>query len=211
MPNLVGQTLAQSRANADAVGLAVQQVEARYDATIPPGQIVAQDPAPGRQVPVGRTIAVVVSRGPLTVAVPDVRGQAFETARARLEELGLAVERVNRPTPGATRGAVVGQNPAAGAAVPPGTTVTLTVSAGDQITLPDVVGLNYQEAQRALTGAGFTVRSVNGQTREQILAENPAFFTVNPNVSDGQVISQSLPPGNYDRGTAIDIAYYKAR
>ncbi len=84
------------------------------------------------------------------------------------------------------------------------------MSAGDRVTLPSVVGLNYEQAVKALTDAGFTV-SVNGQTREQIQRENPNFFQVNPNPRNGEVISQSLAPGLYERGTAINIAYFRAR
>jgi hypothetical protein len=62
-----------------------------------------------------------------------------------------------------------------------------------------------------LTEAGFVV-NVNGQTKDQINKENPAFFTLYPNAQDGQVISQSFPADSYQkRGATVLIAYYKAK
>ena len=93
-----------------------------------------------------------------------------------------------------------------------GTTVRLTVSAGDLVTVPDVFGMPYETAQSTLRAAGFTVNSVNAMTRAQIEAQNPRFLQIYPNPQDGQVISQTLPAGQqYERGTAIGIAYYRAR
>jgi serine/threonine-protein kinase len=154
---------------------------------------------------------VVISRGQQTVAVPDLKGQSYERAAATLRELGLVAERKDVPSRNVAEGLVIDQEPLGGNDVRPGSTVTLVVSLGDVVLVPDLFGVNVEEARKQLTDAGFVV-NVNGQTKEQINKENPAFFAANPNVKDGQVISQSLPADSYQqRGVTIAIAYYKAK
>lgn len=212
VPNLVGKTPAQARTAVSGVGLGVEQIEARNSSSVPAGLILAQDPPAGAKVAPGKTIGVVVSRGPAQVAVPSLIGQDYDTAAGQLAALGLKVDRTDTSSRTVPKGAVIDQDPAPGAAATVGSTVTLTVSAGDVVVVPNVVGMPYQQAVTALREAGFNVTSVNGQTRDQILRENPQYFTANPNVRDGQVISQTLPAGaTYSRGAAIGIAYYKAK
>ena len=212
VPNFVGQTLGQSQEAAEAVGLTVEQVEARNSNTVRAGQVMLQNPEAGTPVSPGRTITVVVSRGPVLARVPNVAGQPYERAAAQLDGLGFDVARTNAPSRTAPQGTVIEQTPAAGTEAAGGTTVRLTVSAGDLVTVPDVFGMSYETAQSTLRAAGFTVNSVNPMTRAQIEAQNARFFQVYPNARDGQVISQTLPAGQqYERGTAIGIAYYRAR
>jgi len=109
------------------------------------------------------------------------------------------------------QGTVIDQDPLGGNSASPGATVTLTVSLGDVAQVPDLAGVSFETARQRLVDAGFVV-NVNGQTRAQLQQENPAFLAANPNVQDGQVISQSLPAGSFQaRGAAISIAYYRTR
>jgi serine/threonine-protein kinase len=208
VPNLLGKTLSQAQAAAKDAGFVAEQVEARYSDR-PAGTIIEQRPAAGTRAAKGTTISVVISRGQQTVAVPDVKGQSFERAAATLRDLGLVAARQDVPSRNVEEGIVLDQDPLGGNDVRPGATVTLIVSLGDMVLVPDLFGMNFEEAREQLIEAGFEVL-VNGQTRDQIDEENPAFFTVHPNVQDGQVISQSLPADSYQqRGATIAIAYYK--
>lgn len=221
VPNLAGRTLAGAQGAAGAVGLAVEQGGAGNSATVPAGQILTQDPAPGVRVERGTTIFVIVSRGPLLVTVPDVVDQGYETAAGRLGEAGLRVARVDQPSRDVPRNVVISQDPVGGAAVAPGTLVTLGVSSGapappptptanNLVQVPNVVGLSVEEARGRLAAAGLTLVSVNGQTRAQLQRENPAFLQNNPSLRSGQVISQSLAPGtSVQRGASINIAFFQ--
>jgi serine/threonine-protein kinase len=210
VPDLTGKTLAQARVAATAAGLTVEQVEARYSQQ-PANQIIEQNPAGGAPAARGSTITVVVSRGPQVVTVPDLGGQYYNQAASILDQNGLVAARKDAPSRTVPKGAIVDQSPAAGAGVAPGTTVTLTVSQGDVVTVPDLFGKQVDEAQKILAEAGFTV-TLDGQTKARLEVENPNFFKVYPNVQDGQVISQSLPAGTVvERGAAITVAYYKAK
>ncbi|MGN6756771.1 MAG: protein kinase domain-containing protein [Thermomicrobiales bacterium] len=210
VPDLTGKTLEQARTAATTAGLTVEQVEARYSDQ-PAGQIITQTPAGGAQAARGSTITVVVSRGQQVVKVPDLGGQYYNQAASILDQNGLIAARKDAPSRTVPKGAIIDQSPEAGAGVAPGTTVTLTVSQGDVVTVPNLFGKQVDEALKMLAEAGFVV-SLDGQTKARLEVENPNFFKVYPNVQDGQVISQSLPAGTVvERGAAITIAYYKAK
>ncbi|MBP2416843.1 Stk1 family PASTA domain-containing Ser/Thr kinase [Microlunatus capsulatus] len=93
------------------------------------------------------------------VTVPDVGGQSRAAAEAALRDADLVPRVV--PRAGAEDdavGTVLDQEPGADARVPAGSTVTLTVGAGEATaTIPDgLVGRPVAEAERALERLGFT-------------------------------------------------------
>ncbi len=209
-PDLTGKTLAEAKEAAAAVGLNAEQFGEGYS-TRPIGQIISQQPEAGRRVAPGSTLAVVISRGPQTITVPDVKGQGYTQAANQLAALGLVAARRDVPSRAVPQGTVIDQDPLGGNSANPGATVTLTVSLGDVAQVPDLAGVSFETARQRLVDAGFVV-NVNGQTRAQLQQENPAFLAANPNVQDGQVISQSLPAGSFQaRGAVISIAYYRTR
>ncbi len=210
VPDLTGRTLTEARAIASAAGLTVEQVGAQYSER-PAGQIVSQQPAAGRQLARGGTITIILSRGPQTVTVPDVKGQGYNQAAQQLEAVGLVATRNDVSSRNVPAGIVIDQDPLGGNTAQPGALVTLTVSIGDVAQVPDLFGDPVEIARQRLVELGFVV-NINGQTKAQIEAENPSFFKVYPTMQDGQVISQSQPPGAFvPRGSTISIAYYKAR
>ncbi len=94
-----------------------------YSGTVPSGEVVATRPAGGTGgVPVGARITVVVSRGPRLVRVVPVAGDTIAEAVAALEAEGLVVSEAIGP-PFATHATTT--DPAPGALVRPGTSVTL--------------------------------------------------------------------------------------
>jgi len=209
-PDLTGKTLGAAKEAAAAVGLNAEQVGEGYS-TRPVGQVISQQPEAGRRVAPGSTLAVVISRGPQTITVPDVKGQGYTQAANGLAALGLVAVRRDVASRAVPQGTVIDQDPLGGNGANPGATVTLTVSLGDVVQVPDLAGLPFETARQRLADAGFVV-NVNGQTRAQLQQENPAFLAANPNVQDGQVISQSLPAGSFQaRGATIAIAYYRTR
>lgn len=99
--------------------------------------------------------------GGTEVDVPDVVGRSFADAEATLQSAGFAVTRedVESIEPPET---VLEQDPAAGEAVDEGTTITLSVSveAPGELTVPNVTGLTEAEATSMLQGLGFEVSVV---------------------------------------------------
>lgn len=104
--------------------LTVEPTEAFSD-TVPAGQIVEQSPEAGATAHRGDVVTVTVSKGPETVAMPELTGKQFDQAKKELEALGLTATREN--VLGGLFGTVRQQSVPAGEQVRKGTAVVLTV------------------------------------------------------------------------------------
>ena len=132
-------------------------------------------------------------------AVPDVVGWEEDDAVAALEEAGFVVEVETEPSPEVERGLVTGTDPAAGSMLRPGTTVTLAVSSGPEITdVPNLTGMTAQEAQEALDDAGLLLNSQVNEERSdsveagRVLSQNPA---AGSQISKGTPVSITVSAG----------------
>jgi serine/threonine-protein kinase len=105
-----------------ALGLVPVRVD-DYSDDVQTGQVFATDPPAGTRVPVGGKVTVKVSKGTLTVTVPDVRGQSVDQATATLQQAGLAVSGLYGPR--GAKGRVVLTDPQAGTKVKRGCGVVL--------------------------------------------------------------------------------------
>ncbi|MGE4180758.1 MAG: PASTA domain-containing protein [Limisphaerales bacterium] len=131
VPNVVGLSEVAAEAAIVGAGLTVGAVTTANHPTVPAGDVISQDPVGGTSVAPGSSVALVVSLGPVLVAVPDVVGLTQAAAEAAIVGAGLtvgAVATANHPTIPA--GEVISQNPVAGASVAPATSVALTISLG---------------------------------------------------------------------------------
>ncbi|MFS0885839.1 Stk1 family PASTA domain-containing Ser/Thr kinase [Aeromicrobium sp. 179-A 4D2 NHS] len=108
----------------DRYGLQVKRQNT--DSDQPKGRVLNSNPPPGEEVERGSTVTLIVSRG--QVEVPNVVNQDVDAARSTLEDLGLKVTIQEDPSGTAADGTVTAQSREAGSMVPPGTTITLTVS-----------------------------------------------------------------------------------
>jgi serine/threonine-protein kinase len=95
-----------------------------FDDEVEVGKVVSTAPVAGTPVTKGSRITVNVSKGPETVAVPNVIGQPIDQARAALNAAGLQVAGVFGP-PKATR--VFQTDPGPGVKVKKGSAVALYV------------------------------------------------------------------------------------
>lgn len=96
-----------------------------YSDDVPEGAVISVTPAPGTaDVPQGTPAAVVVSKGPELIEVPNVERLTLDHATEKLEGLGFEV--ASKPSWGGVIGQVVDQVPAAGEQARRGSTITLT-------------------------------------------------------------------------------------
>ncbi|NUT97777.1 MAG: Stk1 family PASTA domain-containing Ser/Thr kinase, partial [Saccharothrix sp.] len=117
-------------------------------------KVAEQNPAPGTKAPKGSTITVTLGKGPDTVQLPDVTGQSFANAKATLEGNGFKVQSKDVDSP-EDQGEVVAQNPGPGR-VEKGSLITLSVSKGNQILMPDLTGMTENQARTKLSQLGWT-------------------------------------------------------
>jgi eukaryotic-like serine/threonine-protein kinase len=157
------------------------KVSRDYSDSVGKGQVISQTPAAGEEITKGRTVNLVVSRGPEGVAVPKLTGLTRADAEAQLKDLGLSAN-VTEQESTQEPGTVTAQDPAAGTTVDKSATVNLTV-AKERPAVPDVSTDNptAEDAQQELEQAGFKVK----------VKQDPAA----PPVFAGLVVKQDPAPG----------------
>ncbi|GIG36640.1 Stk1 family PASTA domain-containing Ser/Thr kinase [Cellulomonas pakistanensis] len=122
--SVVGASLDEATAQLEGQGLVVAAEEAFSD-TVAAGRVISQSPEGGAAGNRTDTVTLQVSKGPETVAMPNLVGQQYDQAAAALEALGLKAERQN--VLGGLFGTVRDQSVARDQQVPKGSTITLTV------------------------------------------------------------------------------------
>ncbi|MGN6426578.1 MAG: transglycosylase domain-containing protein [Leifsonia sp.] len=98
----------------------------------------------------------------IQVTVPDVSGKSPSEAKSILTGLGFDVQDGPQVDSAQPAGTVATTDPAAGSSVGKGSVITLNISNGSQVVVPDVVGKKVSEAEATLTGAGFRVKVSGG-------------------------------------------------
>jgi serine/threonine-protein kinase len=110
-----------------------------------------------------------------TLEVPNVVGQTYDAAEQQLQDLGFKVTRRDEFNE-AQIDTVFEQRPEAGRLLEKGRTVILLVSA-KQVTIPNVVGKTFDEANTELTRLQLIPERVDQETTDQpantVLATNP--------------------------------------
>jgi serine/threonine-protein kinase len=113
------------------------------------------------------------------VEVPTFVGQPLDTARTMADNVDLKVTVGSRkPCADQPKGNVCDQDPAPKTNVAKGTTISLTVSTGaPKVTVPDVRGIQFDQAQSQLEDKGFKVERkdvVSDQTPGVVTKQDPA-------------------------------------
>jgi len=177
VPSVQGRSVDEVTVLLEKAHLTVGDRTEQYHDSVPLGSVVSSDPVAGREVDNGTTVALVLSRGPRPVTVPNVVGSAEDRAVQALARNGLngtvSERRQDRASP---RGQVISQTPSAGGTAGRGSTVALVVSDGPPRTqVPDVTNQKVKDARKALEQAGFTVvvDRVMGAPMGLVRSQNP--------------------------------------
>ena len=148
-----------------------QKIEVN-DENIPIGFIISQNPMAGKKMGPGSTVDLVISAGPSLIELGDLSKKSLEDATQILETLGLEYETIEEFSEDIEEGLVAGTIPTAGEVVVPDEIVTIIVSLGIRIEVPEVNGLNYQEAVNKLEELGL-VPVVSGDTNGIVRKQLP--------------------------------------
>ena len=129
------------------------------------GEVIAQDPDAGTQVPEGSTVKLVISNGPQTGQMADLVNRTEEKAREYLESLShlnLNVVSEEEFSSEIAAGRVTRTDPEVDATLSVGQTVTLWISRGPQTAtmddLTDQPQTNAEAYLRNLTGMNLEIR-----------------------------------------------------
>jgi serine/threonine-protein kinase len=139
-----------------------QKIEVNDD-NVPIGYIISQNPIAGKKMGPGSSVDLVVSSGPSLIVLSDLSKKSVEDATQILDTLGLEFETVEEFSEDIEEGLVSGTIPEAGEVITPDDIVTVIVSLGIKIEVPEVEGLTYQDAVNKLEEAGL-VATISGDT-----------------------------------------------
>jgi serine/threonine protein kinase/beta-lactam-binding protein with PASTA domain len=189
VPRLVGLSEQQARTAIGDAGLTVGDISTAYNADVAANHVISQDPAADAYVNKETAVDFTISRGAHPTKVPFLIGQTRDQAQTALDDAHLqgVFHPVKSDQPAGT---VVRTKPPAGTPLPRDSQVDVYVSKGPQ-KIPDVVGMQQADAEKALRDAGFVPVPVTSST-----SDAPA----------GQVIQQVPGAGQTaQQGTQVTI------
>ncbi|MDT0331012.1 Stk1 family PASTA domain-containing Ser/Thr kinase [Nocardiopsis lambiniae] len=156
VPDVVGSTVEEARADLEALGFDNVSEEQRADPEAEAGTVVETDPEADSEIAVTEQIILYVSSGPDAREIPSVEGQSEADARSTLGDAGFEnISSEQQSHASIASGQAIGTDPSAGDAVAPDTEITLYISSGpQQVEVPDLQGMTRDQAQSALDQRG---------------------------------------------------------
>ena len=182
VPQLLGEYYDQEALAAKYSQFEIVLWNSDYSTQYQKDQIMEQNPKSGEKVEDNK-IYVTLSLGerPAAKIMENLVGMNADGAKAFLEDLGMKVLPREEYSPEVKEGLVIRTDPAEGAELTDGQTVTIWVSLGEEITkakMPNLVGQQLETALTLLTARGF----------DNVLPQ-----TVESAKPEGEVVSQSIP------------------
>lgn len=183
VPDLSGKSSESAILELSRAGFGNIETQNRFSAEVLEGFVVETSPPAGQTVPRDATIIIVVSQGPEPVAIPDLEGMAQSLAEETLNALGLLLvispDTVEVPFASGLVGTIVEQVPVAGVTVDVGSEVTVQLGLAQQVTTPNVEGLDLLDAETAVSNAGLNLELIgttvtNDPTKDNTVeSQNP--------------------------------------
>ena len=200
MPNVVGMSREEAQKEIEATKLKFEVEKEEYDAEVPEGFVISQDPKymeRFNKVKEGSTVKVVISKGQEKTTVPKVVGMTKEEAIQAIEDANLKAEVIEETSKKVEEGYVISQDTEADTEIAAGETIKIHVSTGTgikQVTVVSVVGQDEATAKKTLEDLGLKVT-----------------ITYTDSTKDnGKVATQSIADGKVvDEGTAITLTVNK--
>ncbi len=153
VPSTSGLAAEEARERLEEAGFD-PRVETANSEDVEEGLVIRSQPSGGETATRGTDVVLTVSSGPRLAPVPVLVGAQRSLAVQQIRGRGFtpSVEEEESSTPA---GEVIRQSPSAGSKLPPGSTVSIVVSKGEEkATAPNVIGKLRAEAVEAVRAAG---------------------------------------------------------
>ncbi|MFI1926549.1 MULTISPECIES: Stk1 family PASTA domain-containing Ser/Thr kinase [unclassified Streptomyces] len=168
VPAVLTQKEAEARTRLEAAGLEVGKVRHQHSDTVKRGTVMDTDPDPGARIRKHDSVTLTVSDGPEIVKVPDVTGSRQDKAEELLKADGLEPGLVTQEfSEDVIKGFVISTDPEAGTKRRAGTAVSIVVSKGAPVPVPDVTGDAVDDARAELEEAGLKVKVATEQVNSE--------------------------------------------
>jgi serine/threonine-protein kinase len=165
VPDLIGTLVDRAREIVKGARLRIGEMVQEASDSLP-GTVIRQRPRAEAEVAINTRVNLVVAKSK-RIAVPAVRGLTREAALEAIEGAGLKIGDVVHEMSDEPPGTVIGLHPTAGAEIPPGTAVVVTVSRSETVIVPDLAGLPQDEAERVAAWHDLKVgRIIRRRSRE---------------------------------------------
>ncbi len=157
VPDFLGQKIESVLGNEMYSDFNLEEGDSVYSSQYDEGEICEQSVRKGQKVTKGTTIKLSVSKGAQTASMPDLRGyttqQVADTMSDLISQLSISLAYSYEESEDVDEGKVISTDPAAGATLSAGDSVTITVSSGVgtvMTTVPDVMDLEEDDAVNML-------------------------------------------------------------
>ena len=187
VPAVTGMTVVEAQKVLEDAGFKIKLKE-EYDASVTPGTVMKQDPAPKTMKKKGATITITICRGLELLNVPNVTGLEFSQAQKNLEDMGYKLGNVTKSWDSTkSKGIVLKQSPKADSRLPKGTAIDLVVNEKENekpksAPMPGIVGLSLDNGQDKLAALGLNIAELktvdSDKPANTIIAMSPAAGTV---------------------------------
>jgi len=179
----------------------------RFSREVPIGNVIAQNPSPGRRAKGGREVEVIVCEQKGDVVVPDLRGLTLSSAKEILFRSGAIEGKGGLRTgylayvylPATEKGKIIAQSPLPGTEVVRGTPVSLLISQGHwskSFLMPKLVGMKLEDTLQKIKELGLVINQVKEIHKE--------------GAPKGIIIDQSPPDGCWVRASdKVDLVVSK--
>lgn len=208
VPKLKGLTVEKAFQLLESQGLRYQINDSIYLIDKAPGIVVEQDPDPNTNVKANRTIYLIITRDAPNIKFPDIEGKTFLEARSILNNYQLKVGDTTYKSDvardvilEATFGGNIFKK---GQSLPKGSSINLVLGDGfgaSEVDIPNLLGLNLNEAKMALMGSSLSLGNVAFEGRadsvySKVVRQYPAVSDSLSKVSIGTPIDVILSGGN---------------
>jgi serine/threonine-protein kinase len=177
VPAVKGKQQDQAAALITSANLAVGEVTQAFDDKVDAGSVISSTPKAGASVKPGTPVALVVSKGPKPVPVPDVAGQKAGAAKAALADAGLKSDVTQKYSESVADNVVISVKPKAGTVIDSGTRVSLVVSKGPPpVPVPNLIDMPKDKAVATLQGLGLRAKVVQGAATplDRVYSQDPS-------------------------------------
>jgi serine/threonine-protein kinase len=155
--DVVGKPVAVATTELHSLGFS-NVTSQQQTSSVPAGNVITTQPPPGSKLKSNKQLVLVVSSGPVQVAVPDVVGQSQAAATTALQNAGFVVNATTATSNTVPAGVVISTNPPAGTQRAKGSAVQLVVSSGkQQVQIPSLIGQTPSAAGQTLGQLGLKV------------------------------------------------------
>lgn len=197
VPPVLRKTQAEAEKKLHGAGLEVKVVS-EFSDVVPKGKVIDSKPGAGERIRDTGTVTIRVSQGPPRAEVPNVVGRPLAEAKRKIADAGLSVGKVTRSFSSETpQGTVLSTSPDSGSVRRPDTAVSIVVSKGRRLDIPDVVGDSVEEARSTLRDEGFKVKLA----QQRVFSEE----------DKGSIAEQSPSGGQGAEGDTVTLTVSKGR